>query len=880
MSGLFDRDSILGSRFVMILGAILGVVLLLAAIGILFWVEHRAILTAASLAEGSGKVVSIQPDKVDPANDGKLVHLTGEAVTSDTVADPQLGISAKALRLAREVEVYQWKETKTEKKSGKDKTVTYEYTQIWSNKKPPSSFAFHTPTGHTNPSDKPFVDEKFKAAEVKVGAFTLTPSQVDHIPPEEALPVTEDVLAKLPAERKAEAKITADGLLFVGANLGGNPDAPKVGDARIRYKIAKPQTVTVVAKQTGNTFAPYPSAAGSEIDLVKPGQHNAKTMFESAQSSNRLLNWVLRVVSLFLVALGLFLVLRPVASAASGALPEGIGFNLGVAVFAILAALPVVLVVIGARWTVQQPAIGSGLMIAGLLVLGGLILVARSGKLSLFGGGSKWTQEERDHLRRIALDPENPQPRLEFADVLEKKGNPLGEFIRVSHELDAIPEGDERREERDNRWSELLQTHGPTWFQPLRRLRLEPKIVGTFFPSLWMHNGIIDEVLIDLPGILPEKAAQLFEAVPGLRVLEFHNIRTEPGVGGWKDTHYDPDVKAIVRVPYLEQIGVIKMSSLGLKTEDLEAIASSPYLKNLTELDFSYNEVGPEGASAIAQSSTLKRLRVLELRSCGVGEEGAIALAGAPGLAQLTTLILGANAIGPRGASALAASVHLKNLQTLALDDDVIGEAGARAVAASPHFRELTFLDLSGNEIGPEGAQLLAGSANLAKLTTLKLNTNRIGGTGLRFLAASPHLGQLKVLELQSNEIDNEGAIALAASGVIRRLEELSLAYNNIGDDGFKALAAWPGLARVQKLNLRENKAGWSGVKALASSPHLVGLKELDLSKNDIGLAGAQALAGSPVLRTLKYLWLHEAGLTKDAEELLRERFGEVVQLS
>jgi uncharacterized protein (TIGR02996 family) len=875
-----NSDSLWNSRIVMILGAVLGVLLFLIAGGLLVFAEHQAISTAAGLEEGAGKVVNATPDKVDPANDGKLVHLSGEATTTAPLADPQLGIAAPALVLSRDVEVRQWKENKTESKKGKDKaTVTYDYEQIWSSKKPPSSSTFFKKEGHENPPDKPFADDKFAATDARLGAFALTPAQLKHLSATDPLPVTEEMLAKVPDEFKDRAKVAPDGLLFIGTNPGSTPQAPQVGDVQIRYKVVKPQTVTVLARQTGNTFAPF-TAQGSDIDLIKTGQHSPQAMIESAQSSAKMLNWGLRVVSLALLAGAFFLVLRPLASAVSGAPPEGIGFNIRVGVFALGFSLAVALLLIGVRWVFHEPIIGSGLLAGGLVLLLGMFLVARAGKVGLFAGGTKWSEEDRDYFRRIALDPENTDLRLEFADRLEKKGNPLGEFIRLDEELEAIPEGDERRQERDSRWGELLQTHGGTWYQPLRRLRLEPKVIGTFFPALWMHHGIIDEVTVDLAGILPEKAEQLFAAVPGLRVLAFHNIRTEPGLGGWKDTTYEPDVPAIVRVPQLEQICVLKMSSLQLKREDLEAIASSPYLKNLTELDFSYNDVGPEGALAIAQSATLKNLRVLELRSCSLGEKGAAVLAKSPNLARLVTLNLGANAIGPRGTASLAASPHLKNLQTLLLDDNALTASGIQAVAASPHFRALTELDLSGNESGPQGAQVLAASPNLAKITTLKLNNNRLGGAGLRFLAASPHLGAVNVLELTLNEIDDAGAQALATCAVIRKLKELSLSYNNIGDVGFKALAAWPGLAGVQKLGLRENKAGPAGAIALASSPHLVGLKELDLSKNEISITGARALAESRTLRTLTTLWIQEANLTSEGEKVLRKRFGDNVHLS
>ena len=84
--------------------------------------------------------------------------------------------------------------------------------------------------------------------------------------------------------------------------------------------------------------------------------------------------------------------------------------------------------------------------------------------------------------------------------------------------------------------------------------------------------------------ILPEKAEQLFTAAPGLRVLELNNTRMEQGSFGWKSIDWKLNVPAIVQVPQLAQIGTLKMSSLGLTSDDLKPVASAPYLKNLTEL--------------------------------------------------------------------------------------------------------------------------------------------------------------------------------------------------------------------------------------------------------------------------------------------------------
>src|SRR5262245_53968096 len=92
-------QSIVHSRFMMILGALVGLFLMLLTVGIVFGIEHYSLNTARGLEAKVGETVSVSADKVDAAHEGKLVHLSGEAVTNDTASDPQFGISVKGLRL-------------------------------------------------------------------------------------------------------------------------------------------------------------------------------------------------------------------------------------------------------------------------------------------------------------------------------------------------------------------------------------------------------------------------------------------------------------------------------------------------------------------------------------------------------------------------------------------------------------------------------------------------------------------------------------------------------------------------------------------------------------------------------------------------------------
>jgi len=118
-------------------GVIVGIVFILISIGVLFWNEGRAVQTARSLAEGGKIVLDVDPSPLDRANEGKLIHVSGNAVATAPLVDPEFGVSTVALHLVRAAEMYQWKEEKheeTHKSLGgsEETTTTYTYTKVWS----------------------------------------------------------------------------------------------------------------------------------------------------------------------------------------------------------------------------------------------------------------------------------------------------------------------------------------------------------------------------------------------------------------------------------------------------------------------------------------------------------------------------------------------------------------------------------------------------------------------------------------------------------------------------------------------------------------------------------------------------------------------------
>ena len=376
-----------------------GLLLFLIAFPLLFWNEGRAVKRAKALETGAGAVVSVQADKVDPANEGKLVHVTAKADTKDVLTDPLFKISSTAIRLERRVEMYQWKQnesSKTEKQlgGGTKKTTVYTYEKVWSDK--PVNSAYFKEAGHENPGF-PFESEKLRANHVTLGDFLLNDSLVDRLGDSRKLPVPADY--KLPAalSGKSDAayvhvsrKSSAPSQVSQEQPADNAGDAaltePAIGDLRISWYAVVPHEVSIVARQTGKTFSAYP--VGSEsILLIADSVQSAEAMFQSAQNANSAMTWFLRIAGLVMMYVGLSCVLRPL-SVLMDVIPFlGDLIGAGISLISFLIALPCTLVTIAVAWIYYRPLLGIGL----LVVAAALIVFL-------------FRKKAESHKRRIAAD--------------------------------------------------------------------------------------------------------------------------------------------------------------------------------------------------------------------------------------------------------------------------------------------------------------------------------------------------------------------------------------------------------------------------------------------------------------------------------------------
>ena len=358
-----------------VVGVLVGLGLVLATCGGLFWNEGRAVQTSRSLAEGSGLVVSAESSRIDPANEGKLVHLQGELKTGARLSDPDLLVDAHAARLVRTPEMYQWKEdrrTETRKNvGGSEETVThYSYSRTWSDRRIDSG-QFRQRTNHENPQMR-YGKFETAARDASLGAYRPGPGALERLPARDTLRVDPAVAERLRGKLGSTPVHVVDGRIYIGSD----PGSPRVGDMRVSYQVAPVGPVSLIGRQAGQDLQEFQTKGGDRLLMGASGLVPAADMFHAAEQENQIFTWILRVLGIVIMWSGWYLVLRPIAVV--GDLVPFIGSVLaagaGIAAFLLTAAMaPVVMAI---AWLWYRPLLSIGLIAAGSAVADGVRVLA------------------------------------------------------------------------------------------------------------------------------------------------------------------------------------------------------------------------------------------------------------------------------------------------------------------------------------------------------------------------------------------------------------------------------------------------------------------------------------------------------------------------
>jgi hypothetical protein len=353
-----------------------GAILFIVSIPLLFWNEGRAVHTAQSLAEGKGVVVDTLPDRVSPALDKHLVHITGTAVTDDVLKDDDFGVTVQAIKLARKAEIYQWEEKETSetrnKTGGDSETIRkWDYNKVWS-PEPINSSSFKK-SGHDNTGALSTPSRQQMAKDVKVGAFKLPPMLIDQFYDFEPLPVTNEAESTLPSGQQGRFQIRNQGFYH-----GKNPDQPEIGDIRVSFEVVRPGTVSIVAQQTGDTFEAYKAHAGGTIAWLKSGSLSAADMFAAKETENTIITWLLRGVGFLLMAFGLGMCFSPLAVLADVLPFLGDLMRMGTGLFAAVIAASISLLTIASAWFFYRPILAGVLIVVAFALFFGIKKLGKS----------------------------------------------------------------------------------------------------------------------------------------------------------------------------------------------------------------------------------------------------------------------------------------------------------------------------------------------------------------------------------------------------------------------------------------------------------------------------------------------------------------------
>ena len=349
----------------------MGIPFVLFTMGSLWFNEGRAVKTSRALAEGAKSVRMADCRAVSPDNEGKLVYLTGEVTTGSTVRDAEFHAEATALRLNRQVVMYQWQESESSSSSGsgREQTKTYSYRKVWSDK-PISSAGFHQ-SGHENPRDWPFESKEWRVSDARMSAYRIPERILGRLGGAVRLTAPLDQ-----NQTHAQGSARPAPMPYMGGMFfGKNPDDPQVGDMCVSFLQLKPGTFSLISQQVRDSLQPYRAASGVDVELVGTGNVEVPALFDTAVRENDATMWLIRIFGFIFLTIGMVFTSHPIGRFGARIPVLGHLIGAGVAIFAIGMAIVCWITVIALAWLAYRSVLTFTL----LLGVAALILWATKG---------------------------------------------------------------------------------------------------------------------------------------------------------------------------------------------------------------------------------------------------------------------------------------------------------------------------------------------------------------------------------------------------------------------------------------------------------------------------------------------------------------------
>jgi uncharacterized protein (TIGR02996 family) len=202
--------------------------------------------------------------------------------------------------------------------------------------------------------------------------------------------------------------------------------------------------------------------------------------------------------------------------------------------------------------------------------------------------------DEAGFLRALLDAPDDPEPRLIFADWLTDHGDPRGEFLRAQAELAAWVPDLKRRTALQKTERDWLARHGPSrLLGPLADLCVD-----------WRYENALARVAIEARRFVTKRFAS--RGAEMLRNAWVRTLRLERLTGR---------VFEVAAAEPLRAVAGLDLSGLGLTDEDVTVLLASPHLTELRELDLSHNCLTDAFLEMFARSPLAERLTLLDVRN-------------------------------------------------------------------------------------------------------------------------------------------------------------------------------------------------------------------------------------------------------------------------
>ena len=394
-------------------GVFIGLILFVIGFPVLWINEGDAVRNTNALNELQKETIDVGTPEIKAENEGKPVFMTGPATTTDILTDPIFGISENAIRLEREVEIYQYverqhSETKKKMGGGTETVTTYTYEPAWV-QAPIDSNTFENPDARTNCRNvgiMRFPNNDLMATNVTFGEFKFGPEIIAKIGGGKAYTLAQDF--QLPQQLKvlgariegeyvivpytAPSTTTANAISQAVNVVAGSGDAnaagqaianavlpnntTQIGDLRVKFALTKPHDVSLIAVQKGDTFTDYKAKNGKTQFLFRDGTHTATEIFEAKAASNKMKRWLFRFLGFILMYIGMSMVFRPLSVLADVIPFIGTIVGKGTGFVAFIVAAICSLVTIAIAWIAYRPILAISL----LVVAGGCLYLFISKK--------------------------------------------------------------------------------------------------------------------------------------------------------------------------------------------------------------------------------------------------------------------------------------------------------------------------------------------------------------------------------------------------------------------------------------------------------------------------------------------------------------------